>query len=97
MSAIQEGLMSFEDEKLHAALAALKETEKRCEVPTGFIKGHKKRKNKNVCPYVYLDDACFRMNIATAVIDIQNSNETLYTFFNNNILGSCLDISLRLF
>ena len=36
--------MSFEDEKLHAALEALRDTERRCEIQTGFAKGLKKKK-----------------------------------------------------
>ena len=43
---LQEGLMSFEEESIDAALKALEETEKKCQVGDGFMKSVKKKFSK---------------------------------------------------
>ena len=42
----QEGLMSFEEESIDAALKALEETEKKCQVGEGFMKSMRKKFSK---------------------------------------------------
>ena len=46
MSLLQDGLMSYEEEKINLAMKALEETEKKCQVNDGFMKSVRKKFSK---------------------------------------------------
>lgn len=91
---VMEGLMSFEDEKLQAALEALKNTEKRCELTTGFKKGHMKKKRKQIS----LEDRLMRQIVTGDCL----LYESILIFINQDIAsyikgGWCLRKAWKLY